>query len=247
MSKKVTAQVNLTLYGQPVALQFAVPADKVTPLGVLPALQQIDNQFVDTAVAAFVGTDQAISCQAGCGACCRQVVPLAEFEAYHIAAVVERLPEPRRSAVKQRFADGCAQLDRIGWLEQLQQQLAQGATAETVQNHALDYFRQNIACPFLENESCSIHPERPLACREYLVTSPAEHCREPSPDTVNHIELKFQVSRLVRKLWHTGHITQPDSVPMIYALQWVKIHPNQFPKKRGPEWMQEFFDYLAKP
>ncbi|BBL57368.1 YkgJ family cysteine cluster protein [Methylomonas koyamae] len=247
MAQKVPAQVNLTLYGKPLELKFAVPADKVTPLGVLPALQQIDNQFVDTAVEAFVDRDRPISCRAGCGACCRQVVPLAEFEAYHIAAVVERLPEPRRSAVKQRFADGCAQLDRIGWLAQLQQQLQQGTTHDAVQSHALDYFRQNIACPFLEDESCSIHPERPLACREYLVTSPAEHCREPAPDTVEHIELKFQVSRLVRKLWHTGHITQPDSVPMIYALQWVKTHPNQFPKKRGPEWMQEFFAYLGKP
>ncbi len=116
MAQKVPAQVNLTLYGKPLELKFAVPADKVTPLGVLPALQQIDNQFVDTAVEAFVDRDRPISCRAGCGACCRQVVPLAEFEAYHIAAVVERLPEPRRSAVKQRFADAAPSwIGSAGW------------------------------------------------------------------------------------------------------------------------------------
>lgn len=32
--------------------------------------------------------------------------------------------------------------------------------------------------PFLEDDACSIHPHRPSVCREYLVTSPAEHCAE---------------------------------------------------------------------
>jgi Fe-S-cluster containining protein len=36
-----------------------------------------------------------------------------------------------------------------------------------------------MPCPFLEDESCSIHPDRPLVCREYLVTSPAELCAGP--------------------------------------------------------------------
>ncbi|MEO8777051.1 MAG: YkgJ family cysteine cluster protein [Rhodanobacter sp.] len=30
----------------------------------------------------------------------------------------------------------------------------------------IDYLRQGVACPFLEQESCSIYDERPLACRK---------------------------------------------------------------------------------
>ncbi|HEY5241787.1 MAG TPA: YkgJ family cysteine cluster protein [Polyangiaceae bacterium] len=30
---------------------------------------------------------------------------------------------------------------------------------------------ETVSCPFLEEESCSIHPDRPPICREYLVTS----------------------------------------------------------------------------
>ncbi|MCC6539421.1 MAG: YkgJ family cysteine cluster protein, partial [Bryobacterales bacterium] len=41
------------------------------------------------------------------------------------------------------------------------------------------FFALGIACPFLENESCSIHPDRPLICREHLVNTPAEWCAEP--------------------------------------------------------------------
>jgi hypothetical protein len=42
------------------------------------------------------------------------------------------------------------------------------------------YFLQGVACPFLEAESCGIHPDRPLACREYLVTS-RRPLRHPGP------------------------------------------------------------------
>jgi hypothetical protein len=38
-----------------------------------------------------------------------------------------------------------------------------------------------VACPFLEDEACSIHADRPLSCREYLVTSPPELCAALSP------------------------------------------------------------------
>ena len=42
-------------------------------------------------------------------------------------------------------------------------------------------------CPFLEEESCSIHPDRPLVCREYLVTSPAELCAGPTQEGVTPV------------------------------------------------------------
>ena len=40
------------------------------------------------------------------------------------------------------------------------------------------YFAAQIPCPLLEDERCSVYEERPLVCREYLVTTPAERCAE---------------------------------------------------------------------
>lgn len=38
------------------------------------------------------------------------------------------------------------------------------------------YFALGIPCPFLVDDSCGIHPARPLACREYVVASDPTHC-----------------------------------------------------------------------
>lgn len=246
MKNEDVANIKLTLYGKAIELVLSVPTQQVTPVNLLPALHEIDNKFVATAVEVFVEKNENISCKAGCGACCCQPVPLAEFEAYQIARLVEQLPMPRRTAIKKKFAEACEKLDGINWLKHLEELFKNSASKEEIQAHALVYFYQNIACPFLEAESCSIYLNRPLACREYLVTSPAENCKTPTIETIKHIELKFQVSKIVRKLWKTSYTKDLDSVPMIYALEWVKKHPNKFSKKRGEKWLTEFFDYLSK-
>ena len=246
MKNEGITTIKLTLYGKAIELALVVPEQRVTPLSLLPVLHEIDNKFIETAVEVFVEENETISCKAGCGACCRQLVPLAEFEAYQIAFLVEQLPMLRRTAVKKKFDEAVSKLEDIYWLKQLEELLENEPSKEDIQAHALAYFYQNIACPFLEAESCSIHPDRPLACREYLVTSPAENCRNPTTTGIKHIELKFQVSKIVRQLWKTDHIKKVDSVPMIYSLEWVKKHPNKFSKKSGKKWLSEFFNYLSE-
>lgn len=38
------------------------------------------------------------------------------------------------------------------------------------------YFGLDLPCPLLADGVCSIRDDRPLACREYLVTSDPAHC-----------------------------------------------------------------------
>ena len=59
--------------------------------------------------------------------------------------------------------------------------------AETQRRLGLEYFKPQIPCPFLEDESCSIYAERPFVCREYLVTSPAENCTTLNEGTIEGV------------------------------------------------------------
>ena len=45
------------------------------------------------------------------------------------------------------------------------------------------WFEENEACAFLRDERCTIYQWRPIACRKYYVSSPAELCNPPpNPD-----------------------------------------------------------------
>ena len=76
------------------------------------------------------------------------------------------------------------------------------------------YFRLGIACPFLESESCSIHRDRPLVCREYLVSSPSEHCADPVRGTIERVPLAGGLSRRLA----IGPEGRRREVPLLFAL-----------------------------
>src|SRR5262249_50959750 len=145
-----------------------------------------------------------------------------------IRRIVAELPEPRRSEVTARFAAARQRLAESGMLERLERrdEWAEGASREV----GLEYFRLGIACPFLEEESCSIHPERPVACREYLVTSPAEECARPSPEGVRMVKMPMKVwTALARFDPVPAGARMIRWVPLILALDWADAHPDEPP------------------
>jgi Fe-S-cluster containining protein len=171
-------------------------------------------------------------------------VPISEPEARRIRDLVEALPEPRRSTVRARFAEAHQRLEQAGLLETLRHP-DQWAT-DRFNPVGLAYFGQHIACPFLEDESCSIHPDRPMACREYLVTSPAANCAHPSAETIDRVKMPKSVWSAVARL---DPVAPSDRfirwVPLILALEWVKSHPEEPPRRPAPELVCAFLEQLT--
>jgi Fe-S-cluster containining protein len=238
----ITGKGTLTISGTQVELEVTVPAKPMRSSKMLPVFQQLTNAIVDVGVRNAEAAGENISCTKGCGACCRQLVPIAESEAYQLQELVNEMPEPRRATIQARFAAAQEKLQQADLLTKI---LFPGElSVEEKRRLGLEYFRQGIACPFLEDESCGIHPDRPLACREYLVTSPAEHCAQPSAETVQCVAMPGSVGQAVRTLVATRAV---NWVPLILALEWAAEHKEPAPSRTGPEWLQQIFRVLTKP
>jgi Fe-S-cluster containining protein len=194
-------------------------------------------------VQAALAQGQTISCKKGCGACCRQLVPLPPTEARRLRDLVNELPQQRRSEIQARFADARSRLQQAGLLEDL---LDLGRVRKERRGElALQYFRQGIACPFLEEESCSIHPDRPLVCREYLVTSAAEHCARPSAASVRCVPLPVRASRALARLDNDESAEPVRLVPLVLAPEWADAHAEEVAARPGPELLRDFFGHLS--
>lgn len=215
-----TATVAMTVAGVKLQFQLTVPPGPTPPIELLPIFQSMTDAFVGAAVENAKAAGETISCRKGCGACCRQLVPISEVEVESIRRLVRALPEPRRSQVIERFAIALQQLDQAGLLEALRAPAS--VPREDIQAFGDAYFAQQVACPFLEDESCSIHPKRPLVCREYLVMSPAAHCAKPSADTIRCVAMPVKMSRAIRHLDMSKQQPSATWIPMILALEWRK-------------------------
>lgn len=242
----VTGNVRINIGGQPIDLQMTVPAKPVKPQRMLPIFQQMTNSFNGMAENAVENAGGKISCHKGCAACCRQAIPLAEIEAYRITEIVEAMPEPRRTEMKKRFETAWHHFAEIGWFERLDESF--NLPPEERNKVIVEYFYEKIDCPFLEDECCSIHQTRPLGCREYMVTSPAENCWQLSPETVRMVELPVKTSGTVRKISNSAELNSSPAnfVPLVLALEWTRRKADEFPEKTGEQWMADFFRNLTK-
>ena len=208
-------------------LSAEVPAEGARPRHVLPMLRDLTEEVVGRAVAASEAQGRSISCKAGCGACCRQLVPLSQTETHILRELVLDLPPARRDVLQTRFADARVKVEAAGLLETLlEPRRLQGKSDDEFESFHMRYFDLKIACPFLEEESCSIHPERPLICRQYLVTNPSEACATPSAATISKLQLAANPD--VAMTQATGDpASKFDWVPLVVALEWSELHPEE--------------------
>lgn len=236
-----TATVDLKVAGSRLRLELGVPDGPVRAIEILPLFQALTDAIVGAAAEDAQRKGHAISCRKGCGACCRQLVPIAEVEVRALRALVASLPEPRRSTIVARFAAARQRLEDAGLLAALRHpERVPSADAEALGNA---YFALGIACPFLEDEACSIHAERPLACREYLVTTPAVHCAQPNAENIHCVPVPARVSRAIRRVDEDAPRDYEPWIPMILALEWPL--EEEAPRRSGTAMVAKAFAFLT--
>lgn len=235
----LSANIEFAVDGRTVSLAVQVPAGPVSPTRLLPLAHALTNTVVDLAVEA---DPQPVSCAKGCGACCRQLVPISTVEARAIHALVQAMEEPRRSELIARFAEACRRMEEAGLMDRLRDFSL--IDKDDLMAFGLDYFHRAVACPFLEDESCSIHQERPVVCREFLVTSAPRHCANPSAQTIVRVELGARVSRALPALEAPAVAPRMPWLPLILALEWTEAHP-EVGERPGPQLLQALFGALS--
>jgi len=241
-----TATAHLKLAGADWELEadVTVPAGPTRLRHILPMVQALAGTVVDACANSAEERGQHITCKKGCGACCRQLVPVSQTEARNLRDVVAAMPEPRRAHVHERFADALQRLESGGLLDALRDRAHW--THDNAQPYGMAYFDQGVPCPFLEDESCSIYEDRPSVCREYLVTSPVEECARPQWNRIDRLPVPFRVWTALAS-FDARPAGSPFLawVPLTLALEWAENTPDDGQERPGPELLREFFSHLS--
>lgn len=245
-SSTLKATFSLPVGGASLEASVHVPAGRTTLTQLLPIVQNLENAIVGKVSEEAAAAGRPISCQAGCGACCRQMVPVSLFEAEALIEWIQTLPEERIAELQERFHRALSALRNAGVLDSI----LDGSWVlgeERATQLAIDYFHAGVPCPFLEDESCSIHPIRPLSCREYLVTSPPRLCEDPSVHDVAGVQLPLRLSRAMFAFGQQIEQDRRGWIPLVFLLAWAKsgAKPGDYVAGGGGEVLKKFLDQVA--
>jgi Fe-S-cluster containining protein len=193
---------------------------------IVPLMRRLGEQAQTLEGQKAVAGGKTISCAKGCAACCRMLVPVSPPEAFSLRAMVTALPAERRQTHARSIADALAQLERAGLLGRLRQlaDTDRPMTDEEIEPINRAYYALRLPCPFLENEMCSIYEDRPAACRELLVTSPAELCQDLIRNPVKALPVPLRIGTILGLLWANLTGTAPRLIPLPLALEWADRH-----------------------
>ncbi len=214
----------LRIDGDPLPVSAPQPPARGRLDELLPAMQAIDNAAIGHAIRKAEAAGKQVTCAKGCSACCRaQPVPVTPPEAHALLLLVEAMPAARRREVEARFADRVARLREAG--------LADGflhrdpaLDADGARTLARDYFALGLVCPFLQDDACSIHPQRPFVCRQYLVTSDPALCADPFANPIEVVPMPVQAATAMLSAASQAMATPQHTVPLTLALEHARAH-----------------------
>jgi Fe-S-cluster containining protein len=216
VSTPLTLEFRLEAPDRSIDAKVRLPAEPVRASELLSVILPLAGAVARMSESRAIEQGHTISCREGCGACCRQLVPVSEPEARHLASLVAAMPPDRREQVTERFREARERAAAV--LEGIRG-LAGEALVEEIGKAAYPYFALGIPCPFLEQESCSIHAQRPAVCREYLVTSQPVHCETMNAEKVQRVAVPVPVSSALLYFSDGRGTAEPRVMPLIDALE----------------------------
>jgi len=245
MSSGGPVRIEVPTSNGPLRAALPVPPRPLRLAELAFGVLELSSKLIDIEAKRSEHEGASISCKKGCGACCRQLVPLSPAEAWLVADVVASMPSAKQGEVRAAFVTSLKQL-----AESPLRQLFEGVELrpEDVLPTSIAYFELGIACPFLVDESCSIHAQRPSICREYLVTSPAQNCAVLGRAAIDRVPLHVRVSEALSRVSARMLAKPPEVVPLQFALVWAEEHREEGQRTFDPRTLlTTLAEELAKP
>lgn len=224
-----------------------VPTGFIPITAIVPLTRRLGEEAAELEVRQAAEAGQTISCRKGCAACCRMLVPLSPPESFALREYVGQLPADRQTLLLSRLSDTKNRLKQAGLWDQLNDV---ADASRPVADEELDpinqaYYALRMPCPYLENELCSIYESRPAACRELLVTSPAELCRDLVQNPVTPLPVSMRMSSILGLAWGALTDSPPRLIPLPIAIEWAERHEEASRRTwSGPALLDQILDTM---
>lgn len=232
-------QGTVSLFGieKHISIQFHEPFARLSDL--VPLARGVCDDLVCEALDRASAMGKTVPCCGGCSTCCNYLVPLSIPEVIHLHEEIQSMPYERSRGFLGNSLAAARQLLGCGESELPSEE-------STLDHVGQWYHERKIPCPFLEKDLCAIYDQRPLACREHLVTTPAQWCHPGLVDRVDKLELQVSVLECLGRVAAQLEGTPVEAVMLPLMLPWIQENNERVHRRWSAKKMAQcFLDDLA--
>lgn len=236
-----TINGSIDVYGQTLHFRIGCKDGPARLSDIVPLAYGISDKMGDAAIANLAGDGHPVPCKKGCSFCCDYLVALSMPEVYYMQEKWAAWPDvPCDTVLRTCLRSAQKMMD----LESLHKY---NVTEEVDLSQISRWYRElELSCPFLHNNSCMIYEKRPLACREYLVTSAPRFCHKEVDGSVELVRLPVALPEVLGRLAADLEQTEVEAV----FLPLVPVSIEQYKKRAERTWpagdMVEHFMHILE-
>jgi len=223
-SGATTLSLELDILGEPVCFDIKVENRPVRLPDIAPLAQTLSTRLATATLDRLFARGEYVPCSKGCSACCSSyLVPLSVPEAFRLVEELSAMPVSQGRTLTQSSLDAAKIV-----LDHMPKDFEMGESTEpnngSIQLKQLSdwYAGLGLACPFLSDNICVTYEQRPIACREHMVTSSARSCDLASTDEQDVVKIPVSVLECLGRLTAELEESDVEAVMLPLALPWAQ-------------------------
>lgn len=238
----VKFDAELRILGEPLNIHAEVLDAPASLADIVPLARQIADEVSRRSARSAQGGGLSVPCSKGCAACCRYLVPLSAPELLRLERDLSALPAEPRRVVLVRLRRARQRIIEAGPPALSADDGTSAAEAASAWYAALD-----MDCPFLDNKSCAIYDQRPIACRQHMAACSPQLCRGHQPGQGRCVATPLDVCQGLAMLAAEMTETPLESVMLPLAPNWL-ANASDAARRRwpGPLLMERFLNILHR-
>lgn len=213
LANSVIVGREIHIFGRSICFRIAVKHTYARLSDIVPAVRVLCDQLLTAMLENRVQNgERPVSCRKGCAACCSYLVPLSLPEVFRMREEFAAMPADDRIPILKSAVRAAIRILR----QDITEPEINGDS--DLQQISRWYAGLDIACPFLSDGICCIYEQRPLACREYFVTSQPNWCHSGGRHHPHVVRLPFHIAEVLGEFAARLETAESEAVMLPLAL-----------------------------
>ena len=214
--------LEFNILDEPIRLRVGIRDDYARLSDIVPLARALSTEVALLMLGKIAKEGEYVPCCKGCSECCNYLVPVSVPEAFRIRDELLAMPTEQGGLLLQSFLDasrtildstnnGC-DLSRI----------CDASSEEQLSDLSKWYRGLKLPCPFLSESICTSYEQRPVTCREYIVTGTPLICKNESIGKSNAVTLPVSINNVLVDLSSRLEQSEAESIILPLLLPWTQ-------------------------
>jgi len=217
-----TISFELDIFGEPASFDIRIAQKQARLSDIIPLARMLSTKLTDTVLDRLHRNGEFSPCCKGCSACCNYLIPLSVPEAFRLREEVLAMPAEQGRALLQSCLDTAKRILDKKPKEFDINELAGAESQIQISQLGKWYAGLKLACPFLSDSLCTSYENRPVACREYIVTGSPLLCEVELTDESQIVQMPVSVLDCLGQLTADLEQSNIEAVMLPLALPWAQ-------------------------